>query len=479
MRAWALAAGTAALLVVAGAVVPATASAANCGLLQIVCNIVQPPSSSTEAAPSPAPTGSTRATPCGGLLQPACPRPPQCRDGADNDGDGVTDLKDPGCANSEDRDESTDLAPDANGKTTSNPDVDPRQSGRLFGFSSTLSAETQRTGITAKQETALIRMAGGNAQRIALLWHQIEPRRGQIDVHALDWLDDLYADLVQHGMRPILTVVGAPVWASDDARCPLLDFSCAMRASREDSGRPPADIAAYSRFVTMLAKRFPWAAIETWNEPNIKSFWRTARWPNPDRMARMQCAAYDAIHAQGATGPVLAPGLSAVVGNGTPGLHEPYLRFVRALHKAMGRRCWDGLAVHLYPTSDVVGAGSSTARGMQVVRRVRTEVGDTTPIWITEAGASTTGGVGGDHGDTQRTETEQRRMLRAYVNEMLTTPDVGAVMLHSLRDSPTVQSSSGFAYGFGVLKDFAGPYPAPKPSYCHFANVAGTDYPGC
>lgn len=427
------------------------------------------------------------AAPCGGLLQPPCP-PPQCRDGADNDRDGVTDLADLGCSSTQDNNEWDDPAPDVGGTAT--VDIDPRTTGKLFGFNTSLSSwnwspPAPHSGVTVEQEAALIRNVGGNAQRTGIQWKAVEPARGQRNESALAWVDAMETELRANGMRAILVVWEAPTWANDYGSCPVTDLPCIYKSRDQQLQRfaPPKDINAYASFLAWVAQRYPEAAIETWNEPNIKGFWNANPWPDAARMARMQCATYDAIKAANPSTTVLAPGLSLVITQSATSY--PYLEFMHSLYQQMGRVCWDALSVHIYAGRNIDGPDSVAAKAFRIIRNLRAQYGDTTPIWITETGATTSGNEGGDHGHTRRTPEQQRDINRAAVNEFLSTPDVGAVIIHTLRDRPIWiydnpnDPKTGIQYGFGVLYDGEGPAPPPKPAYCHFAWVVGTAYPGC
>lgn len=416
------------------------------------------------------------AAPCGGLLQPPCPLQPQCRDGVDNDRDAVIDLADPGCSSLQDSNEWDDPAPDVGG--TASIDIDPRTTGKLFGFNTSLSSWS--SGISIAQEAALIRNVGGNAQRTGIQWKAVEPARGQRNESALTWVDAIEAELRANGMRTILIVWEAPTWANDYGSCPVTDLQCIYKSRNQQLQRfaPPKDINAYASFLAWVAQRYPEAAIETWNEPNIKGFWNANPWPDAARMARMQCAAYDAIKAANPTTTVLAPGLSLVITQSATSY--PYLDFMHSLYQQMGRVCWDALSVHIYADTSIDGPDSAAAKAFRIIRNLRAQYGDTTPIWITETGATTSGSE--DHPSFPRHTPEQQRDInRAAVNEYLSTPDVEAVILHTLRDRPLSQfdNPGNVEYGFGLLYDGEGPTPSPKPAYCHFIWAVGAIYPGC
>jgi hypothetical protein len=420
---------------------------------------------------------------CGGLLEPACPPTPQCRDGVDNDRDGAIDSQDRGCATRDDTSEDSDVAPDPGGNSA--VDVNPRTSGKLFGFNTFLGSwydSKPSSSVTSTQEADLIHRVGGNAQRLSVDWQSIEPERGRFNSWAFDILDRAYAALTARNMQPIMMVWDAPTWASDYGSCSATDpyyVICLVESGRQADRRPPRDVAAWGAFLRRLADRYPKAAFETWNEPNLKVAWNAPVFPDPGRMAAMQCAAYDAVKAAGRGQRVLSPGL-VVAATRAPD-REPYLEYTTAMYQGMGSRvCWDALSVHIYPGTSFDGAGSSLGWALNLIRNLANRFGDRASIWITETGATTTGNVGGDGGQTVRSESAQREILRGTVNEMLSAPGIGAVLLNTLRDGPIPsQDPSHLEYGFGLLREAAGPTPPPKPAWCHFAGVVGDRYPGC
>ena len=427
--------------------------------------------------------GTTTTAACGGLFQPKCTTtaPKQCGDGVDNDKDGLRDLADAGCASVADVSEYDDLAPDANGLPRG-ADVDPRTSGKRFGFNTFL-GEWQ-SGITPAQEVELIKAAGGDVQRFSLSWAIAQPSAGYYRADRLWPKDQMYNAAVAAGITPIITIMGAPVWASDIAKCGLFDSKCRELQKNPPDYLPPAVSHAptYGGFAAWVAARYPAAIIETWNEPNIRYFWSYSPFPDAGRMAAMQCAVYDAVKALDPSRVVLSPGFAMIRSQPASG-QIPYVDYLDPMHTSMGRRCWDGLSTHIYPHSNVDGEGSSTAMALKAIRAIRTRHGDSAPIWVTETGASTSGGVGGDHGHTQRTDAEQLEMMRWTINEFLTTDDIGAVLLHTLRDrmSPlSMQSTpSSTQYGFGALTEGDGPAPPPKPLWCHLVGATGVAYSGC
>ena len=427
----------------------------------------------------------TAQLPCGVTSPCPPPPPPQCSDGADNDRDGAIDLRDAGCTAASDTTENSDVAPDPGGNAT--VDVDPRATGKRFGINPSLGMwshwPTGGSGVTPEQEVDLISRMGGNAQRYGVSWRWVERTRGQFSLGDLAPHDRQYNALVARGMLPIIIVWDAPTWASDYGTCTPTqpDYTtCLAETGREEDRRPPKDMTAYARFVRFIADRYPLAAIETWNEPDIRGFWNGTTWPQPDRMAQMQCVAYDAVKAAGRNQLVLSPGFATA--ENTSANAAAYLEFVRTMYQRMGSRvCWDVNSFHVYTGTQFDGPGGYAARALRLVRNLAAHHDDGAQLWITETGASTSGGQGGDHGHTQRTEAEQKTIVRGAVNEFLSTPDIRAVLIHTLRDRSTSGAAdpAGVEYGFGLLRAGAGPTPPPKTVWCHLVGVVGGTYPGC
>lgn len=401
------------------------------------------------------------------LLGTCKPPPPQCSDGFDNDRDGVTDLADAGCTSAGDAWE-YDVAPDLGTAVTG-----PIPADRTLGFNSSLSLWD--SGVTPQQEVALVERAGGSAQRLFVQWRVIEPS-GPGTLEHLDRVDALYQQLTDAGVQPVIGLFAAPAWAA----CKRLELLCRARVGDGTRNSPPRwdFILAYASVVARLAKRYPKALIEPWNEPNHAAFWEDGAFPDPARMAQMQCAAYNAIKGVNPAQIVTSPGLVWVDAYRTPdGRGAGLLEYLSAMYSGMGRVCWDRLALHVYPGSRYDGPDSQPARLFQMLRNVRPRYGDDTRIWVGELGATTSG----DGENVERfSEAEQAAVVDGTVGELLAAPEVEAVFVHTLRDHSTErQSWSSPDYGFGLLEEAAGPFPPPKRAYCTLVGRAGNTYPGC
>ena len=197
--------------------------------------------------------------------------------------------------------------------------------------------------------------------------------------------------------------------------------------------------------------------MEIWNEPNLKLFWQP--WPDPAKFTRLLKVSYSAIKAVNPELPVGAGGFSNLVHNSPGGIGlEPYLRDV---YEAGARRYMDAIAFHGYPYSlrdDVL------LSYLDTIRRVRDAAGDTgLPLWVTEIGLSTSGGVG------VVTEAQQASGLVHFLEVLRAQPDVELVAIHNMVEDAALPGFLGEYGGYGVLRWNLDR----KPAYCALAAYSG------
>lgn len=355
----------------------------------------------------------------------------------------------------------------------------PPRGGKLFGFSPSL----MLGGVaSATSEVRLLRAVGANAQRFTISWSGLQPdpafsplpdEGGRPVGQLLDQgrylarIDRLYLRLVRAGVRPIITLLGAPAWAARREACTLLDGSCETPTG---SAMPPdpAHVDRWRGFATAVANRYPQAAIEPWNEPNLKPFWHDGAGPDPVLMARMQCAAYSGIKSLPGERTVLSAGLGAHASprpDGSP-LFADYLD---ALYAAGLTGCMDALSAHMYPANDLdLGPGSPFATQFEILRAARERHGDRTPIWVTETG-STSFPDSPLHG-AGLSEREQADLNTRLYDTLMAMPDVRAVLFHLVRDPAEDYAGRpldpGLHYGF-LRADWQ-----PKRAWCVFVRRA-------
>ncbi len=364
-------------------------------------------------------------------------------------------------------------APDPGGNADAPVPVPP--TGRYFGLNETIGQPTQ--ALTTDQLAELASGAGANAIRSVLSWQAIEPERDAWSAGTWRPFDDLYASARAAGLTPILILTNAPSWART-----LLGKLCLLGPQCAYPPRPEMD-GEWSQFAAEAARRYPDAIFEVWNEPNLSGHWQSG--PDPERYARLQVVAHDAIKGVNPDATVLSAGfantghpdfLSGVVGGllGRMGMREFVARAYAAPDSIKGHV--DALAFHPYPgqistgstdTPDL-GAGSGFARGFAEIRAVRDAAGDTdVPLFVTETGISTQEGV-----DRAGQVAATQRIYR----KLMTMDDVMGVVFHRLLEAQDIQIlEAGFAW---MRPNTSGP-PSPWPVYCAFATAAGNSHPDC
>jgi hypothetical protein len=374
--------------------------------------------------------------------------------------------------------------PDPGGNETSNASTPP-PSGKLFGFNTGLFGEET----TAEAEVALERNVGANAQRYAIHWRAWQPSQssppipnlghplGQMPPNNLVWEhDEIYLELTQHNMTPILVMADAPPWATKYASCFILDLACMNKRNSPRLYPDAAHIADWKRFVAAVAARYPKAVIEPWNEPNVNTFWASDP-PDAVHMAKLQCAAYQSVKALTSPNKVISPGL-ALVTRPRAGA-TIYQDYVKGLYANGLRGCMDGLSVHPYSANVMdIGAGSPFAEYWSAIRDGRTAVGDTSPIWVTETGSMSDAGWVTSSDVPLLNEAQQSDLNQRLYNRMITMPDVKLVGFHTLRNAPTPEqrgNTSDPAYHFGFIRENW----EVKPVFCAFVAKAGKTHPRC
>ncbi|MEX2195975.1 MAG: hypothetical protein WD844_11880 [Thermoleophilaceae bacterium] len=362
-------------------------------------------------------------------------------------------------------------APDPGGQEE--PDQPVPGPGKGFGFNSSLALVGSAS---PEEELGHARRAGATLHRMALPWRSLQRSPDDPPVpepgpgNQVELLDTVYAEALERGITPVFVTFWAPVWASRYRNCALLDIFCHGMANSSAQLVPDWPfLDEYETFVRAVKQRWPRALIEPWNEPNLywdHPFFRGTRAfaASPGHFARIQCAAYRGSKSVNDDA-VIAAGWA----------RRAYMTYVDGVYRAGGDDCWDIGNLHVYSGSRTrLGEGSWFARALHEARTLRTRHGDSDPIWITEIGWTTSGGR--EHRVSMEDQADAAR--RAY-NRLVTMPDVGAVLFHTLRDSPTPErpynEPGHYQYGFGFLREDW----SPKPVYCGFAARAGNAPAGC
>lgn len=306
----------------------------------------------------------------------------------------------------------------------------------LFGYND---ASVQVGQMDATSHAALARDGGASTHRITFDWRWAEPQRGSV---RFDTYDALYKAQLAAGIKPIFVILYSPQWTWA-AGTPCDQY-------KQDCRYPPSDMSAWRDIVRKLVLRYPkMAALEVWNEPNMRLFWHPGA--DPAHYAQLVKTAYSAVRGAGSKVPVLG-GSVTVPPEGEGNMHvRPFLDAMYA-NGVKGRM--HGLAIHPYPGDVDLWRAFKT---ITVAREIRDANGDSaTPLWFTETGSSIAeAGVGG-----------QARLLSRLYARARSYSDVRATIVHTLLPRT---NASVFDAGYGVVAlDLA-----KRPAYCALAAANG------
>jgi hypothetical protein len=356
-------------------------------------------------------------------------------------------------------------APDPGGDEDALVSTPPE--GFAFGFNDSPSPE----GVEQNKLEHLASVAGANARRFPVDWQQLEPERDVWNEGGWLYYQRVYDAILAASMRPVINFGNAPAWARDPGSAQECTdfFACRYPPARSMDEE-------WSELATEVARRFPQAVFEIWNEPNLAIFWRPT--PNAARFAELQVLAYDAIKAVDPEAIVLAGGMAANgeyesrVAPANPGdtPMKEFLEGALSAHPSI-RNHMDALSFHPYPYGVELGAGSSFAKAFEDVRETLARYGESgRHLWVTEAGIPSTG-------DFAVGEEEQAALLVRLVRRVATMPDVDGLFLHRLVP-PANEPPGSTEQGYALFRSTAEPF-QPKPAYCALVDLAQSHYPDC
>jgi hypothetical protein len=302
---------------------------------------------------------------------------------------------------------------------------------------------------TGNQVASMLQALGARNQRFNLDWQYVEPQPPQNGVHSYHFSapDAAYAADLAHGIRPLMVLLDAPQWA----------WGSGVPQEPQPYGMPPgpSHYDDWAAFVKAAARRYPRAlAFEVWNEPDTAPFWGRGVVPlNPVAYTQVLQRAYDSVKSVDACTPVLGGALAAYPST-VNGVHLSVDDFVGGMMRAGAARFMDAISFHDYVTGPAPPDGNRWAVVPGWVRSALAANGVQMPIWITEAGVSTTGaGAVSAQGQAQG--------LSALYQWFQAQPDIKALFVHSLLDhgSGSFDRESGYALiANGLLS--SGPTPA-------------------
>jgi hypothetical protein len=329
--------------------------------------------------------------------------------------------------------------------------IPPRPDGRAaIGFND-YAPWTAPPLATYDEDMALHRRVGSTVIRIGLQWGHVERLR---NVYQWYSADRLYCAAVGAGVKPLFIIWTSPQWATTN---------CSAPPCRKPPN--PAYDGELREFAALAAIRYPQAAFEAWNEPNLSGFWGSAA--NPTRYTQVLGAVYRGVKDGSPASPVFGGALSnnGVDHNG----HLSMKTFLRGMYSAGAKSVMDGVSFHPYPVW-LDPAREAASRNFDTVDQILAEQGELgrRHVVASEVGASTapTTQVVSSQ---QFTPAQQSEVLWRVYSQAGARANVDAIIFHTLvlRDDP--------GYGWVKSKDFAGRFYA-KPVYCDFAAALGAPF---
>ena len=267
------------------------------------------------------------------------------------------------------------------------PPVVRQYSGRDLASNVDLTrfAPEQLSSVTAGLQANGIRYV-----RQSFSWAEIEPAPGE---YVWERFDAIVEALNRRGISPVAVLHRSPSWIRSPAGATAFDA-------------PPADLAAYERFVSALASRYgdnvPY--IQLWDLPNRPSHWGNAP---ADAMAYVKLLAVGSNAARGANpnAVVLLAELDPFPSNG--GVND--LQFLRQVYNAGGSAFFDIVAARVDggarpPYDRTVRPDEATLSRVILLREAMAAVDDPAkPIWATHYGWDTNR-IAGSVGETTQAD---------------------------------------------------------------------------
>jgi hypothetical protein len=309
-----------------------------------------------------------------------------------------------------------------------------------FGFNSALNV----LNLPAAQPASQMSGAGATTARIGIHWSWVEPAR---DSYSWSGIDAAYDADLARGIKPLLQIYGSPKWtwggvAQTCASFPQCNF-------------PPARTsdADWQDLLKVMTRRYPQAiAIEIWNEPNLAWAWEGA--PDAVRYTELLKLGYDAIKSVNSAMPVLGASLAPVVSDNVNASGAGVRPFLQTMYDNGAKGKMNGIAVHPYPY-DIDFAHSF--KTMSLVKETRTANGDTSPLWLTEYGLSTSG-------PDAFSDLQQAIVLPALTAAFRADSEVSAMYVHTLIEASGDPLTSPEP-GHGIIRRDL----SLKPAYCSLA----------
>jgi len=189
------------------------------------------------------------------------------------------------------------------------------------------------------RELDMLRAAGGDTIRIDIGWSSLESEgKGKFSNWYVEKTDTFLEHAADRGIKVIGTFWATPCWASSAPDSLKQDCKGAWWDNKVHI-YPPTDNSDYADAAAWVARRWGsrLAALEIWNEPNLKEKWFLEA-PDPARAyAGILKAAYRPIKAAAPDLPVIGGALASSDGE-----------FLKRLYALGAKGSYDGFSIHPY-----------------------------------------------------------------------------------------------------------------------------------
>ena len=264
-------------------------------------------------------------------------------------------------------------------------------------------------------------------------------------------------------MRPLITVIGSAPWS----RAPQYQ-GCRYLPGLRVSACGWAD-PQWAEFMAEVARRFPQAAaIEVWNEPNMRGFYKPE--PDPVRYAQLVRTAYNAIKEVDPDMTVLAGSLAlAPQHRSRHSRHHPVHGDGRVPPEGVCREPLDQEPqrrdqLPYRPPQARLRSGKRVGLLLPHCAGREAAAGDAgKPIWMTETGLT----LGSENPTISL--TEQASGLLEQYRRIMTMPDMEAMYVHTLADRLEAPSPER---DFGVIRSFSPFVPRPGSARSRAASMS-------
>lgn len=349
-----------------------------------------------------------------------------------------------------------------------------------FGFNELRWATSWQRGPTPDPDVQMRRSveataaAGANTDRLPVPWSDVVDASGGWDEEAWSRYRDVYREMVAEGISPVIVLFAAPRGGTDEINP---DWSAPGCNGGLASPPDPSHDVDWQAYVVRASNEFDRAlALQVWNEPNARDFWGGPTCtPDPARYVELAGLARAALASPGSEHPERALVSAGLNPSTVPG-SVPWDDFLAATLSDGLLDQVQAVGVHLYSQRRACGQGADVAAAVAAdadrqLGEAAALVAEPTPLWVTELGFSSAGGLTLDC--RALSEDEQARAIAAAYDAVAGSSRVELAIVHQLVDEGASYVDP-FPNSFGVTRDQP-TFLQPKPAYWCLAARRGIE----